>query len=189
MAIPSTTTNALLFSSQEPAWERGVELALGQSTRVFTSRSGLEQRQQGRMRSQLSLRYSAFFDPAGKRIREERNRAEIANPVVVPFWSEAATIGSMTTNAATISRTATPDWFVIGDYVYITDGTDAQFRIISGYGVSLQALQFEAMTGSITFAASSLIYPCRICVRDGGSSESMETNDFSTMEEVRYTTL
>lgn len=189
MAIPSTTTATTLFSSQRPAWEKGVELVQGHQTRLFTSRAGLEQRQQSRIRSQWRMRFTCFFDAADRAAREARNRAELVAPVVVPFWTEEALISTMATNSVTISRTATDDWFAVGDYIYLTDGTVGQFRTVAGYGVSLQQLTLEAISGEVIFSALDLVYPCRLCVRDGGSADVAEDNDFTVEDDVRYITL
>lgn len=189
MALPSTTTQTLLFSSQLPAWERGIELTQGQATRLFTSRAGMEQRQQGRLRSQWRMSYTAIIPKAQRRTRDLRNRAELVAPVVVPFWPEQTIISAMTSNLITIGRTATEDWFAIGDYIYITDGVDAQFRIVSGYGISLQQLSLEAITGEIVFGTDAVVYPCRKCIREGGAAEQTDENDFTLVEDVRYVSL
>lgn len=189
MAIPTTNTAEVLFSSQQPAWERGVELIQGMTSTMFTSRAGLEQRQQKRMRGQWSMRYVTFHDRAAAATRRTRNRAEIAAPVVVPFWPERAILSSLVTNTATISRTATEDWFVIGDYIFLTDGTDSQFRQITAYGISQQALVLLPLVGAVAFGAGTKVYPCRTCVRERGESEFTIASEDATEEAVTYVTL
>jgi len=189
MAIPTTNTAVTLFSSQRPAWEKGIEMVQGHATRLFTSRAGLEQRQQGRLRSQWKLSYTCYLDGLEREERDRRNRAELVAPVVVPFWPEEAIVSAMLSNSVTISRTATDDWFAIGDYIYLTDGTTGQFRVISGYGVSLQQLTLEAVGSEVLFSGGDLVYPCRLCIRDGGMAEHIDDTDFSLSEEVRYLTL
>lgn len=191
MAIPSTNTATLLFSSQQPAWEAGVELTQAMTTRLFTSRAGLEQRQQARMRSAWKMKYTIHLDRAALPTRDARNRAEIATAVVVPLWPERATIAAMTADLVTISRTATDDFFSIGDYIYLHDPTTnvGQFRVVTGYGVSLQALELETLSGTVVFDPGANAYPCRICSRQGGTAEQTDENDFAIEEEVSYATL
>jgi hypothetical protein len=189
MALPSTSNSQLLFTSTPPAWELGVEMTQAHQTRLFTSRSGLEQRQQSRQRSQIKINYSCYFSHAARVEREERSRAEIVSPVVVPIWTEQAYVASMLANAVTIDRTATPDWFEVGDYLYLTNGTQGQFRLITGYGVSLQVIQLEPIDPAVIFNAGAAVIPCRICTRGGGMFELSEPNDFSLREEIIYDTL
>lgn len=189
MALPSTTTQTVLFSSQEPAWERGIELTQGQSTRLFTSRAGMEQRQQGRLRSQWRMAYTCIIPASQRRTRDLRNRAELVAPVVVPFWPEQTAVAAMVSNSLTIGRTATEDWFAVGDYLFITNGVDSQFRVVSGYGVSLQQLTLEAITPEIIFGTDAVVYPCRLCIREGGQADQQDENDFSLVEDVRYISL
>lgn len=190
MAVPSTSNSTLLFSSQRPAWERGIELVQAQQSRVFTTRSGLEQRQQGRLRSHWTLSFYAYFSQEETAIREERTRAEMVSAVVVPFWSEQARVAStMTSTSLTITRTATDDWFAVGDYVYISDGLNGQFRVVSGYGVSLQVLTLATHPAPVIFGVGSEVYPCRICSRAGGLVEHRDDSDFALEEDIRYQTL
>lgn len=189
MALPSTSNSTLLFSSTQPAWERGVELVQGHQTRLFTSRSGLEQRQQGRIRSQCGLSFYAYFSQADAPERDERMRAELVSPVVVPFWTEEARVVSMTSTSVTITRAATIDWFAAGDYIYLWDGLNGQFRMVTGQGATDQILTLEAVGAPVIFGANSAVYPCRICVRTAGLVEYREDSDFAVEEDVRYTTL
>lgn len=189
MAIPSTSTAEVLFVSREPAWEKGVELIQSMVSSVFTSRAGLEQRQQRRHRGHFTIRYTTYDTAATALERWRRTQAELASPLIVPFWTESATLASLASNTATISRTATDDWFVVGDYIFITDGTVGQFRTIAGYGISLQALQLVPITGAVAFAPGSRVYPCRACERGGGKAEAKLTHEASREEDVTYNTL
>lgn len=191
MAIPSTSTLDPLFSSQQPAWEYGVELTQGHATRLFTTRAGMEQRQQSRLRSQWRMLYTIHLDGDSLATRDARNRAEIAAAVVVPFWPERAIVAAMVSNSVTISRTATEDWFAVGDYVYLYDPDldVGQFRVVAGYGVSLQQLTLEPHGTELIFAAGTQAFPCRLCVRDGGRAEHEDQNSFAVQEEVAYVTL
>lgn len=189
MAIPSTNTAEVLFVSREPAWEHGIELTQSMVTNIFTSRAGLEQRQQRRDRSHWTMRYKTYDAAATAIERWQRTQAELAAPLVVPFWTESAALASLSGNTATISRTATVDWFAVGDYIYITDGEQSQFRTIASYGVSLQALVLDALTGAIAFDPDARVYPCRICERGGGKADSRSIHEASREEDVTYSTL
>ena len=107
MAIPSTTTAATLYVTREPAWEHGVELTQSLVTSLFTSRAGLEQRQQLRDLSHWTMRYTTYDAKTTERARWERTQAELAAPLVVPFWPEGAFLISLVGDTATITRTAT----------------------------------------------------------------------------------
>lgn len=189
MALPSTSNSTLLFSSQPPAWERGVQLVQAHQTRIFTSRSGLEQRQQGRVRSQFNLSFYAYFAQNEVAEREERMRAELVAPVVVPFWTEQARVVSMTSTSVTITRAATVDWFAAGDYIYLNDGLNGQFRLVTGQGATDQILTLETTGAPVIFGAGSAVYPCRVCSRAAGLVEHQEPSDFAVEEDVRYITL
>jgi hypothetical protein len=189
MAIPSTTTVDLLFVSREPAWENGVELIQSMVSGVFTSRSGLEQRQQRIGRGHWTMRYRTYDVAATALSRWKRTQAELAAPLVVPFWPEGGTLASLASDVATISRTATEDWFLVGDYIFITNGTVGQFRTIAGYGISLQALELEEVDDPVAFSPGARVYPCRLCERGGGKAEAMILHEASRQEEVTYNTL
>lgn len=189
MAIPSTSTVSLLFVSREPAWEKGVELTQNLVATIFTSRAGLEQRQQRRDRSHWSMRYTTYDDQTTALERWQRTQAELAAPLVVPFWTEGATLLALASDTATISRTATEDWFLEGEYIFITDDSQGQFRIISGYGVSLQALELVPDEDAIAFTAGAKVYPCRICERGGGKADARLIHEASREEDVVYHTL
>lgn len=189
MAVASTNTAELLFTSTEPAWEAGVELSQGMQTALFTSRSGLEQRQQRRIRGAYSIEYRIYHDKAAAALRLARNRAETVTAVVVPMWTEEAVLASLASNTATVSRTATEDWFSVGDYILLINGTTRQFRQIASYGVSLQALVLESDAGALAFPNGSRVIPCRICARKSGDSEMDFPSEDAVEEQVAYMTL
>lgn len=189
MAIPTTDSVPLLFSSQEPAWERGVDLMQMMTTSVITSRAGLEQRQQLRHRGQFQISFMIYHDADSSDARWARNLAETQGGVVVPFWTEEAILATMVGNTITISRRSTPDWFTPGDYVLLTDGTQSQFRQISSVGATDQELNLVAMTGGIDFADLSRVIPCRICIREQGASEIGFPGEASGEERVSFVTL
>lgn len=189
MAIPTTTNQDPLYVSREPAWELGVELVQNMQTSVWLGRAGLEQRQQLRSRGAYVLSYQTFDDRLTEQARWRRLLAEISTPLVVPFWSEGVTLASLVGDTATISRAATVDWFAVGDLIYLTDGTQAQFRSISGYGVSQQALELVSITGELAFAAGTKVYPCRLCVRERGDVERVSSGLDSHLEKSTFVTL
>lgn len=189
MAIPTTETAEVLFSSTEPAWEAGVDLTQAMQTAMTTSRAGLEQRQQKRIRGIWQIAFTIFHDMASAAARRLRSIAETQTAVVVPFWTEEAILASLVGNVATISRRSTVDWFAPGDYVLLIDGTTSQFRVIASQGSTDQELNLVALTGAIAFPNLSRIIPCRVCSRENGDAEMVFPSEDAVEEKVSYVTL
>ncbi len=189
MAIPDTTNTATLFVSREPSWELGVDLTQILKSDVQTSRSGLEQRQ-GRMSlSRWRMSYQAHLSSGERAARLTRMLAEIRAPLQVPFWARGAVLTSdMALETLGIDRHGDADFYRPGDYVMITDGVDLQFRIIAAIYFG-NSITLEPMDGSIDFTQGSRIYPCRLCVRDGGTGEFREMSEATHLEKLNYSTL
>lgn len=184
--IPNTT-DAAVFITTPPAWEKGIELEQMADTSVFTSRAGLEERQQRRQRCGFKIEYSAVYDAAGLAARNQSAAAEMASPLVVPFWTERClTTSGIVANVVTIDRDPDSDWFVPGDWVFFDSPTQGQqFRqIASVAGADL------TLSGSGTaFNSGTPVYPCRRCLRDGQRAEWIPPSDGNASEAMKFATL
>lgn len=190
MAIPDTSNTATLFVTRPPAWEMGVQLEQAMNSDVSTSRAGLEQRQQRGGVGRWRLTYQAYLNQSERAAREERAFAEIAAPLIVPFWTEAGTtITTLDFNALQVDRAWTPDFFKVGDWVFFDDGTQTQFRQIEAIGITDQSLELVDLSGQIEFAAGTTIYPCRHCVREQGRAEFESASEATHTERLVYSTL
>ena len=182
-----TTEDAEVFISTPPAWERGVELEQMMDTAVFTSRSGLEERQQRRQRGAYRLDYTAVYNAAELSARNAAAALEMAAPLVVPFWTERCqTTSGIVANVVTIDRTPDADWFVAGDWIFFDSATQGrQFRkIASVAGANL------TLSGSGTaFNSGTPVYPCRRCLRDNQRAEWIPPADGNASEAMKFATL
>lgn len=185
----SSNNTALLFISRQPAWERRVKLTQAMLTDVFTSRSGLEQRQNRQSRGRWTMRYSSFCRLADAPARRARILAEVSAPLIVPFWTErAATTSAIVANVVSIDRTPDADWFAAGDYVFFSDALlGDQFREIAS--VAGSALTLEPDGGAIAFLTGTRIYPCRACIRAPGSASVEVAGEDAALETMEVATL
>lgn len=184
--IPNTE-DAPVFLTTAPAWDRGVELEQLMDTAVFTSRAGLEERQQRRQRAAFRIEFTAVYDAAGLAARNTAAALEMASPLVVPFWTERClTTSGIVANVVTIDREPDSDWFVPGDWVFFDSPTQGQqFRQIASVAGSDLTL-----SGSGTaFSAGTPVYPCRRCLRDGQRAEWIPPSDGNASEAMKFATL
>ncbi len=184
--IPNTA-EAPVFLTTPPAWERGVELEQVMDTAVFTSRAGLEERQQRRQRAAYRIEFTAVYDAAALATRNTAAALEMAAPLVVPFWTERClTTSGIVSNVVNIDRDPDSDWFVPGDWIFFDSPTQGQqFRQIAS--VADAAL---TLSGSGTaFNSGTPVYPCRRCLRDGQRAEWIPPSDGNASEAMKFATL
>lgn len=186
--IPNTT-DAAVFITTPPAWEKGIELEQMADTSVFTSRAGLEERQQRRQRCGFKIEYSAVYDAAGLAARNESAAAEMSSPLIVPFWTErSATTSGIIANVVAIDYEPDGDWFVAGDWILFDSPTQGQqFRQIAS--VSGASLTLAALGGAIAFNSGTPVYPCRRCLREGQRAEWIPPSDGNASEAMKFSTL
>lgn len=189
MSIPSTTNVSPLFLSTPPAWELKVKLRQALNTDIFTARSRLEQRQARQEASNFLLEYRVIMDREDSETRRVRSAAEIAAPLVVPFWPvRTVTTTDIIADVVTIERMppAEGDFWAVGDFVFFDGGDEGrQFRqILSRAGA---VLTLEADVLGFDFSAGATVWPCRLCVRDAGSA-AFESDGEDSHEET-YTLL
>lgn len=188
MAAPDTTNTPEIFVSRAPAWEMGVQLDQTLAADIQTSRSGLEQRQARTSRSRLRLTYSAHLTAAQRADRIERMLAEVRAPLQVPIWPKGGLVSAMADVATlTLGRTAGIDYYQPGHWILLTTATALQFRQIASRAGAV--LTLEAMVGATLFPAGSRVYPCRLCLRSGGSGEFQQTGEETHVERLIYQTL
>lgn len=181
-----TSADTPVFISRAPSWELQVELEQAMETAVFTSRSGLEERQQRRSRSLWTMEYSAVLQPAELAARRASAITESNAPCVVPFWTERCyTTTAIVANVVGIDRLPDADFFADGDYCYLSQNGTGQFRQIdtsSGNNLTLVAL-----IGAVAFTTGAKIWPCRLCARQpfdwthAGAKAGIEQFKFTTL--------
>lgn len=163
--IPNSDNTAPLAVTREPDWGKPLSVTFMHSTAVFKSRAGKEQRK--RMRRSPKARIS--WEVSGLTLEEaqaamEEQAAHGLRLCVVPFWTEGTvTITSIASNAVTIGVDPRRDFFAVGQYVYLDDGTNQDFREIAS--VADRILTLVADGGAPAFGAGARIFPCRICRR------------------------
>lgn len=190
MALPDTTNQTPLFVTRRPAWEDGVELEQSAQSDVVTSRNGLEQRQQRSGRNMWKISFKAYLSASEREARRRRSLAEIRTMLWVPFWTEHSLTAAMSTNALTLDRETSLDFFAPGDWVFFDSPTQGQqFRQIEAQGGTAQQVTLAAGSGSITFDVGTPVYPCRACVREGGLAEFEDEGEATSRETLTYATL
>lgn len=170
--IPSSDSVTPLFIERLPDWSQGVDLDAGHRTKIFASRTGLEQRQRGRATPIYRIAYQqAGLTRAEFLQRQQRVPAEIISPLVVPFWTERANLqDTMTGDSANIDVLPRPEFFAAGQYIYLIDATNGgQFRKIAS--VTGTTLTLDAQVGSHLYASGTACYPCRVCRRIQGEDK------------------
>lgn len=162
-----STTDTPGFSTQPPAWERGVSVTQTQASLIFRARSGLEQRQSIRHRPTWKLDYTAVLPSAAvARARRATTYAEMTKAHWLPWWpDEFAAAGTAPTGAGSLILTQDPgdDQFLPGEYLAF-DAEPIEFRPItarSGRTLTLGG------TGT-AHTAGTRLWPAKLCIRTRG---------------------
>lgn len=186
--IPNSTGDPV-FITARPAWEKTVDLEQMTETSLQVSRGGLEERQQRRHRGAFRIEYTAIYDAAELTARNASAAAEMAAPLIVPFWTEQSlTTSGIVSNVVSIDREPDADWFVVGDWLFFDSLTQgAQFRKI--VSVSGASLTLEALGGAIAFNTGTPVFPCRRCLRDGQRAEWIPPSADNASEAMKFSTL
>lgn len=190
--MDSTASRPLLFVTREPAWEATVTLEQSLASDVQTSRAGYEQRHARQKRSRWRLAYDAVLGQDDHATRRAAAAAEISSPLVVPFWTEQATAASAInpSREVLLDRPSTVDWFAAGDWVYVDNGTESQFRLITAVNTSnAQRITLADGDDPIAIPEGATIWPCRICFRQAGKAERQRKARHATTEQLTFVTL
>lgn len=183
MSIPTSDNTSPVGVTMQPDWSKGVKLTYAHATKIFTARTGHEQRQRGRLNPKAKIEW----ETAGLSLAEALaalTAAEVESRrlCIVPFWCEATVaITSTAGDTLTIGVDPRPDFFVVGDYIFLDDGTTQDFRQIAT--ITDRILTLTADVGAPEFAINTRVYPCRKCRRL--PSDEVITRDNTTSHSLR----
>ena len=163
--IPNSDNTAPVAVTTPPDWGKGVSVTFVHQTQVFVARSGKEQRQRGRAMAKAKLSYKVSgLTTADQRAAMLTAEVEALRLCIVPFWCEGTqTITSIVADVVTIGVDPRKDFFIVGQYVYLDDGTTQDFRQIASITDRILTLVTDGTAPA--FGAGARIYPCRKCRR------------------------
>lgn len=181
MIANSDNTSPLPITA-EPDWSKPVVVTFTHATQVFGSRSGKEQRKRVRRSPKATIMYTVSgLSLAEAQLAMDAAAAQYARLCIVPFWTEGTiTITSIVSDAVTVGVDPRRDFFAPGQYVYLDDGTNQYFRLISS--VSDRILTLTADGSSPAFGANARIFPCRLCRRLPNESDALEATNTTSHE-------
>lgn len=162
--LPSNQSAAQRFISDEPDWGKPVKLSETYETSINISRSGLETRARKRMVPRRQLEYAS----SGLTGDEYQTRAQAAQLdaralLWVPLWCEPEILQADQTapnyTGLLIGNARRAGLFRVGDWVYLVDGTDKQFRQIASETTATEFV-LETTGSPIEFLGDAIVYPC-----------------------------
>ena len=148
------------FIELQPDWSRPVSVAMDFSTSIAESQSESRQRARWRKQPRYSLSYSlSVLTTTEFSARRSAIIGELQSPVVVPIWTDAFELESMTsTHVANLGESLAKKKFKVGSYAYfVQTGIVSTFRKITA--ISGTSLTFESATVPV-FTSGATIYPC-----------------------------
>ena len=166
-ALPTNISQAHRFIDDEPAWEKPVRLAESYDTSINLTRAGLETRNRRRLipRRQLEFTVSAVTNDEYQ-ARAEAAQLDARAICWVPLWTDPEYLTADQTAAAyvnlEIGNDRRPGLFRVGDWVYLVDGADKQFRQIASKADEV-TFTLEATGSPIEFLEGAAVYPCIAC--------------------------
>ena len=93
---------------------------------------------------------------------------ELAAPVVCPIWPDEYDVTGIVGLRVSFSESLARSKFKLGSYVFIEQGTQSEFRIISGVGANY----VDTLAGAIVFSAGALAFPCIFGMRTKNTAAS-----------------
>lgn len=167
VTYPTTDTTTPEKLAILPDWGEGLKQRTTYRTELSTSRRGLEQRTQHRVRPMLVIDYRAQgIHDADARKRLEAAVANFRKPLLVPWWPQGTVLQSTSTDTGALLSTnpVADDWDRDG-FIYLWNRSiGGEFRILASRTGRTLTLTDEG--GHLAFPAGSFAFPVRLAVRE-----------------------